>query len=76
MPLAMAYVPWQEFENLYDLPCAYHRGTIFKDLDKPFECSKKNFYYYFNLFTFMPLIHPLTLVVAKIIVNRLKLFAL
>lgn len=72
MPLAMAYVPWQEFENLYDLPCAYHRGTIFKDLDKPFECSKKNL----TVKTFMPLIHPLTLVVAKIIVNRLKLFAL
>ena len=35
MPLAMAYVPWQLWQNLYE-PCrALERGTIFEDLDKP-----------------------------------------
>lgn len=35
--LAMAYVPWQEFEKLYDdLDKAYHIGTIFPELNKPF----------------------------------------
>ena len=34
--LAMAYVPWQEFEKLYDdLEKAYHIGTIFPELNKP-----------------------------------------
>lgn len=34
--LAMAYVPWQKWENLYCLDKAFKRGTIFVDLDKPF----------------------------------------
>ena len=34
--LAMAYVPFQKFEDLYDLNMALIRGTIFKQLDKPF----------------------------------------
>lgn len=36
-PIAMAYVPWQKFEELYqDLEKAYHVGTIFPELNKPF----------------------------------------
>ena len=35
-PLAMAYVPWQQFRNLYDLDHALQVGTIFAELDKPF----------------------------------------
>ena len=36
MPLAMAYVPWQQWQNIYE-PCrALERGTIFEELDKPF----------------------------------------
>lgn len=34
--LAMAYVPWQEFEPLYDAEKGLSAGTIFPDLDKPF----------------------------------------
>lgn len=33
---AMAYVPWQKWQNLYDLSTAFMHGTIFEDLDKPF----------------------------------------
>ena len=36
MPLAMAYVPWQEWRNLYETEKGFHRGTIFAELDKPF----------------------------------------
>ena len=32
----MAYVPWQQFRNLYDLDHALQVGTIFVELDKPF----------------------------------------
>ena len=36
-PIAMAYVPWQEFGKIYeDLEKAYNIGTIFPDLAKPF----------------------------------------
>lgn len=36
MALAMAYVPWQTWQQIYE-PCpALQRGTIFKELDKPF----------------------------------------
>ncbi|MCI9335969.1 MAG: spore coat associated protein CotJA [Lachnospiraceae bacterium] len=36
-PVAMAYVPWQNFERLYDdLEKAYCAGTVFPELDKPF----------------------------------------
>lgn len=35
--VAMAYVPWQNFEALQDdLEKAFHNGTIFPSLDKPF----------------------------------------
>jgi len=37
LPLAMAYVPWQYFDKMYeDLEKAYERGTVFPELDKPF----------------------------------------
>lgn len=34
--LAMAYVPWQKWGNLYQPDEGFHRGTIFQDLDLPF----------------------------------------
>ncbi len=36
-PIAMAYVPWQNFDKMYeDLEKAFHAGTIFPELNKPF----------------------------------------
>lgn len=43
-PLAMAYVPWQKFENLFELEKGLQVGTIFKDLDFPFTvgmCARR-----------------------------------
>lgn len=37
MPLAMAYVPWQTWQNIYDAEKGFCRGTIFQELDLPFE---------------------------------------
>lgn len=37
MPVAMAYVPWQEWRNLYDARQGFCCGTIFEDLNKPFQ---------------------------------------
>ena len=34
--LAMVYIPNQEFRELYDAEIGLHRGTIFRELDKPF----------------------------------------
>lgn len=39
LPIAMAYVPWQRWRDLYDSNKGFHRGTIFRELDKPF-CGK------------------------------------
>lgn len=36
MPLAMAYVPWQKWCDVYDLENAHHTGTIFPELNKPY----------------------------------------
>lgn len=36
MPLAMAYVPWQEWKCPYEPQKGLQRGTIFPELDKPF----------------------------------------
>lgn len=36
MPLAMAYVPWQNWRNIYEICKGFQRGTIFAELDKPF----------------------------------------
>lgn len=35
-PLAMAYVPYQQWETPYESDVALARGTIFPSLDKPF----------------------------------------
>lgn len=35
-PLAMSYVPWQEWGSLYDEKTALERGTAFPVLDLPF----------------------------------------
>lgn len=35
-PIAMAYVPWQKWRDIYDPRVGYRQGTIFKELDKPF----------------------------------------
>lgn len=35
-PLAMAYVPWQQWGDLYDIDCSLMHGTLFKDLDLEF----------------------------------------
>ena len=34
--LAMAYVPWQTWQDIYEAEKALERGTIFCELDKPF----------------------------------------
>ena len=39
-PLAMAYVPWQTFENVMEGECALSHGTILVDLVFPFCCGK------------------------------------
>lgn len=36
IPLAIAYVPMQRWQLLYEENIALDRGTIFRDLDKPF----------------------------------------
>ena len=35
--LAMAYVPWQRWQEIYDVCDGFQRGTIFRELDKPFH---------------------------------------
>lgn len=40
LPLAMAYVPFQNWGNLYEPFRALQRGTIFPDLDLPF-CGRE-----------------------------------
>ena len=40
--LAFAYVPYQDFKNLYTTDKALWRGTMFKDLDIPFSTYKNN----------------------------------
>lgn len=36
LPLAMAYVPMQRWENVCDAPSGLAMGSIFKDLVKPY----------------------------------------
>lgn len=36
MPLAMAYVPWQMWQEIYSTDKGFQRGTIFRELDMPF----------------------------------------
>ena len=35
-PLAMAYVPMQQWHHTYEPAEGWHRGTIFPELDLPF----------------------------------------
>ena len=35
-PVAMAYVPFQQFGTLYEPEKGFEAGTMFPDLDKPF----------------------------------------
>ena len=41
-PVGMAYVPWQEFKDLYDPHQGLARGTLFKELDYPFYGKRGN----------------------------------
>lgn len=45
LPLAMAYVPWQHLDRIYEnLEEALCVGTLFSELNKPFQgrrCVKK-----------------------------------
>lgn len=36
LPLAMAYVPWQQLRSLYEPDQALQIGTLFPELCKPF----------------------------------------
>ena len=36
MPIAMAYVPWQMWQDIYDAEKGFQCGTIFQELNKPF----------------------------------------
>lgn len=36
MPLAMAYVPWQTWDNIYDTEKGFQCGTIFQEMNLPF----------------------------------------
>lgn len=40
MPLAMAYVPWQYWNQVYGPDCALEAGTIFPELVKPFVATR------------------------------------
>ncbi len=39
-PLAMAYVPMQQWQQTYDLGLGFSRGTIFPELDLPFMMGR------------------------------------
>ncbi|MDE5781284.1 MAG: spore coat associated protein CotJA [Lachnospiraceae bacterium] len=39
--LAMAYVPWQSWKDIYDFDKGFCIGTIFSELNKPFEGGKR-----------------------------------
>ncbi len=36
-PLGMVYSPIQQWQSLYDIDTALTRGTLFRELDKPWE---------------------------------------
>lgn len=42
MPIAMAYVPWQSYGNIYTLSQALKRGTMFCELDLDFAGRRCN----------------------------------
>ena len=41
MPLAMGYVPFQQWGATYDVETALKRGTLFPPLDLPFKGRKR-----------------------------------
>ena len=41
-PVAMAYVPWQDYGNIYALPQAMRNGTMFADLNMDFAGRRCN----------------------------------
>lgn len=40
MPIAMAYVPWQQWRQTYPMEKGFSRGTIFPELDLPFVMGR------------------------------------
>lgn len=40
MPVAMGYVPWQQWRQTYPLDKGLERGTIFPELDLPFVMGR------------------------------------
>ncbi len=42
MPIGMAYVPWQEYNNLYSLSQGLNNGTMFRSLDYDFKGRRCN----------------------------------
>ena len=42
LPLAMAYVPWQAYCNIYPLQQALRNGTMFRELDLEFAGRRCN----------------------------------
>lgn len=41
--LAMVYSPCQEFRELYEPEEALSKGTLFRELDKPFYATRRGF---------------------------------
>lgn len=39
-PVAMGYIPWQQWKQTYDLDKGLYRGTIFPELDLPFVMGR------------------------------------
>jgi hypothetical protein len=39
-PVGMCYVPWQNWNQIYDLDKGFACGTIFPELNKPFLGSR------------------------------------
>ena len=42
LPIAMAYVPWQDYGNIYTLPQALRNGTVFAELNLDFAGRRCN----------------------------------
>lgn len=41
-PIAMAYVPWQDYKNIYNPPQALQSGTMFAELNLDFAGRRCN----------------------------------
>ena len=42
LPIAMAYVPWQRYDNIYPMQQALKNGTLFRELDLDFAGRRCN----------------------------------